>query len=157
MERSDAVRHRFWRRWNNGAGYEIQQFRKDENFCRIQAGEYGGVHVRQYEAEKKEEGEREMTTITLKNGYYIEIDPLNYTLRQKYTGETKYGEKKDAFRTLGHFGNMESAIRKYIELTRLDVLDGERLTLEGYVDSIQKINAIALQGIQEELRRFPVK
>lgn len=98
-----------------------------------------------------------MTTITLKNGYYIEIDPLNYTLRQKYTGETKSGQKKDAFRTLGHFGNMKSTIRKYIELTRLDVLDGERLTLEEYVDSIQKINAIALQGIQEELRRFPVK
>ena len=98
-----------------------------------------------------------MTTITLENGYYIEIDPLNYTLRQKYTGETKSGEKKEAFRTLGHFGNMESAIRKYIELTRLDVLDGERLTLEEYVDSIQKINAIALQGIQEELRGFSVK
>ena len=98
-----------------------------------------------------------MTTITLKNGYYIEIDPLNYTLRQKYTGETKSGEKKDAFRTLGHFGNMESTIRKYIELSQMDVLDGERLTLEGYVESIQKINAIALQGIQEELRRFPVK
>lgn len=98
-----------------------------------------------------------MTTITLKNGYYIEIDPLNYTLRQKYTGETKYGEKKEAFRTFGYFGNMESAIRKYLELSQLDVLDGERLTLEGYVDSIQKINAIALQGIQEELRRFPVK
>lgn len=98
-----------------------------------------------------------MTTITLKNGYYIEIDPLNYTLRQKYTGETKYGEKKEAFRTLGHFGNIESVIRKYLELSQLDVLDGERLTLEEYVDSIQKINAIALQGIQEELRRFPVK
>ena len=98
-----------------------------------------------------------MTTITLKNGYYIEIDPLNYTLRQKYTGETKSGQKKDAFRTLGHFGNMESTIRKYIELSQMDVLEGERLTLEEYVDSIQKINAIALQGIQEELRMFPVK
>lgn len=98
-----------------------------------------------------------MTTITLKNGYYIEVDPLNYTLRQKYTGETRTGEKKEAFRTLGHFGNMESTIRKYLELSHMDVLDGERLTLEEYVDSIQKINAIALQGIQEELRRFPVK
>ena len=98
-----------------------------------------------------------MTTITLENGYYIEIDPLNYTLRQKYTGETKSGEKKEAFRTLGHFGNAESAIRRYLEISQLDVLDGERLTLEEYVDSIQKINAIALQGIQEELRRFPVK
>lgn len=98
-----------------------------------------------------------MTTITLKNGYYIEVDSLNYTLRQKYTRETRTGEKKDAFRTLGHFGNMESAIRKYIELSQIDILDGERLTLEEYVDSIQKINAIALQEIQEELRRFPVK
>lgn len=98
-----------------------------------------------------------MTTITLKNGYYIEIDPLNYALRQKYTGETKSGEKKEAFRTLGHFGNIESAIRKYIKLAQLDVLDGERMTLEEYVESIQKINAISLQGIQEELRRFPVK
>lgn len=98
-----------------------------------------------------------MTTITLKNGYYIEIDPLNYTLRQKYTGETKSGEKRDAFRTLGHFGNIESVIRKYIELAQMDILDGERLTLEEYVDSIQKINVIALQGIQEELRRFLVK
>ena len=98
-----------------------------------------------------------MTTINLKSGYYIEIDPLNYTLRQKYTGETKSGEKKESFRTLGHFGNMESVIRKYIELSQLDVLDSERLTLEEYADSIQKINAIALQGIQEELRRFPVK
>lgn len=98
-----------------------------------------------------------MTTITLKNGYYIEIDPLNYTLRQKYTGETKSGEKKEAFRTLGHFGKIDEAIRRYLEPSQLDVLDGERLTLEEYVDSIQKINAIALQGIQDELRRFPVK
>lgn len=110
-----------------------------------------------HDAVKKEEGEREMTTITLKNGYYIEIDPLNYTLRQKYTGETKSGENKEAFRTFGYFGDIESAIRKYIELSQMDVLDGERLTLEEYVDSIQKTNAIALQGIQEELRRFPVK
>ena len=146
-----------WRYLSNGTGYEIQQFRQDENFCRIQAGEHGGVYVRQHEAEEKEEGEGEMTTITLKNGYYIEIDPLNYTLRQKYIGKTKSGEKKEAFRTFGYFGNMESAIRKYLELSQLDVLDGERLTLEEYVDSIQKINAIALQGIQEELRRFPVK
>ena len=54
-----------WRQRNNGAGYEIQQFRQDENFCRIQAGEHVGVYVRQYEAEKKEEGEREMINTNL--------------------------------------------------------------------------------------------
>lgn len=30
-----------------------------------------------------------MTTINLKYGYYIEIDPLNYTLRQKFKGQTR--------------------------------------------------------------------
>lgn len=60
MERSDAARLRYWRRWNNGAGYEIQQLRQDENFCRIQAGEYGGVYVWIHETEKKEAGEREV-------------------------------------------------------------------------------------------------
>jgi hypothetical protein len=60
MERSDAARLRYWRRWNNGTGYEIQQFRQDENFCRIQGGEHGGVHVRIYEAEEEEAGERQV-------------------------------------------------------------------------------------------------
>ena len=50
-----------WRYLSNGAGHEIQQFRQDENFCRIQAGKYGGVYVRQYEAEEEKEGEREMS------------------------------------------------------------------------------------------------
>lgn len=34
-----------------------------------------------------------MTTIELKSGYYIEIDPMNYTLKQRYTGTAKNGEK----------------------------------------------------------------
>lgn len=51
-----------WRYQNNVTYTEIQQFRQDENFCRIQSGEHGGVYVRQHEAEEKEEGEREMTT-----------------------------------------------------------------------------------------------
>ncbi|HIW40607.1 MAG TPA: hypothetical protein H9743_00410 [Candidatus Mediterraneibacter vanvlietii] len=49
-----------WRNQSNGTGYKIQQFRQGENFCRIQAGEYGGIYVRQYKAEKKEEGEGKM-------------------------------------------------------------------------------------------------
>ena len=54
-----------WRYQNNVTYTEIQQFRQDENFCRIQAGEHGGVHVRIHEAEEKEEGEREMNKINV--------------------------------------------------------------------------------------------
>ena len=50
-----------WRYLSNVTGYEIQQFRKDENFCRIQTREYGGIYVRQHEAEEEKEGEREMS------------------------------------------------------------------------------------------------
>ncbi len=74
MERSDVARHKFWRRWSNGAGYEIKQFRQDENFCRIQAGEYGGVHVWIYETEEEEEGEREMTNNEYLNSVTGESD-----------------------------------------------------------------------------------
>ena len=50
-----------------------------------------------------------MTTINLKYGYYIEIDPLNYTLRQKFKGQTREGQEKDSVRTCGYFGNIRSA------------------------------------------------
>lgn len=32
--------------------------------------------------------------IELINGYYIEVDELNHTLKQRYTGKTKDGQKK---------------------------------------------------------------
>ena len=35
-------------------------------------------------------------TIELINGYFIEVDELNHTLKQRYQGETKDGEKKPA-------------------------------------------------------------
>ena len=57
-----------------------------------------------------------MATITLKRGYYIEIDSLNYTLRQKYIGTTKTGELKEVSRTIGYFGKMEPG-RDYHTLT----------------------------------------
>ena len=63
-----------WRYRSNGTGYKIQQFRQDENFCRVQAGEHGGIHVRQYEAEEKEEGEGKMTNNEYLNSVTGESD-----------------------------------------------------------------------------------
>ncbi|MCU6748083.1 hypothetical protein OCV51_10535 [Faecalicatena acetigenes] len=95
-----------------------------------------------------------MTTIILKNGYCIEVSSLNYTLRQKYIGKTKSGEPKEAFRTYGHFRDIEGALRKYIELSQIDVLEDEKLTIEEYIEQIRKINSIALQGKYGEIKRF---
>lgn len=90
-----------------------------------------------------------MTTINLKNGYYIEVDSLNHTLKQRFEGKTKYGETKDSDRTCGYFPSMIGAIEKYIKLCRLDVLDGEYMEMQEYVWQIERIDQIALQGIDK--------
>ena len=90
-----------------------------------------------------------MTTINLKNGYYIEADSLNHTLKQRFQGKTKYGETKDSDRTCGYFPNMRGAIEKYIKLCRLDVLDGEYMEMQEYIRQIERIDQIALQGIDK--------
>lgn len=90
-----------------------------------------------------------MTTINLKNGYYIEIDNLNHTLKQRFQGKTKSGETKDSDRTCGYFPNMRGAIEKYIKLCRLDVLDGEYMEMQEYIRQIERIDQIALQGIDK--------
>lgn len=98
-----------------------------------------------------------MTTIELKNGYYIEIKKLTYTLRQRYTGKSKTGEPKESIRTHGHYNKIGQAIMRYIELCQTDVLDGERVTLEEYVKTIEQVNKIAVQGLESVMERFEVK
>lgn len=98
-----------------------------------------------------------MTQVELKSGYYIEIKKLTYTLRQRYTGKSKTGEPKESIRTHGNFNKIELAIMRYIELCQMDVLDGERLSLEEYVKTIDQVNKIAVQGLENVLGRFEVK
>lgn len=90
-----------------------------------------------------------MTTINLKNGYYIEIDNLNHTLKQRFQGKTKSGKVKDSGRTCGYFPNMRGAIEKYIKLCRLDVLDGEYMEMQEYIRQVERIDQIAMQGIDK--------
>lgn len=98
-----------------------------------------------------------MTRIELKNGYYIDVDSLNYTLRQKYIRNAKDGSKKEAYRTCGHFSDIRGAIGKYIRLVQLDVLSDESVSLTEYVENIERINKIAIQGLESVLGRFPIK
>ena len=98
-----------------------------------------------------------MTRIELKNGYYIGVDSLNYTLRQEYIRNKKDGGKKKAYRTCGHFSDIRGAIGKYIRLVQLDVLSDESVSLDEYVKNIEQINKIAIQGLESVLGRFPIK
>lgn len=56
-----------------------------------------------------------MARITLINGYYVDKDPLNYTLKQKYIGTGKDDQPKEMERTIGYFGNITDAVEECIK------------------------------------------
>lgn len=90
--------------------------------------------------------------IVLTNGFFIEIDELNHTLKQKYIGEKKDGTKYDVERVWGYFGkDLEGAIRKYIRLNQNVLLAREIMELEEYVKSIKRINFEAVSVIKRDV------
>lgn len=96
-----------------------------------------------------------MVEIKLQDGYFIEIDPLNYTLRQKYSGKTKDGEEKESIRTHGYYGSIRQAVGRYITLSQLDFMDGMSVNLKEHVDLIERLNKSAVQRIESAVGRHP--
>ena len=87
--------------------------------------------------------------IHLINGYYIEIDPLNYTLRQKYKGTKKDGTPRDGERTHGYFSDLESALAKFISLNQIDSGSDLALDLYHYVEFVRDANLNAVQALKK--------
>lgn len=81
---------------------------------------------------------RIMGTIELLDGYYIEIDPLNYTLKQRYQGMSRDGCRKDAVRIQGYYPTVKSALKRFSELMRLSEIGGRNVSLSEYVEAIVK-------------------
>lgn len=96
-----------------------------------------------------------MVEIKLQDGYFIEIDPLNYTLRQRYSGKTKDGEEKESVRTHGYYRSIRQAVDRYITLSQLDFMDGMSIDLKEYVDLIERLNKSAAQRIESAIGRYP--
>ena len=89
-----------------------------------------------------------MGKIKLFNGYYIEVDDMNCTLRQIYIGEKKTGEKKDAERTLGYFKTVTDALERLFCLNRLDKTNGMELSLTEYINAIKKADSEVMEFLQ---------
>lgn len=77
-------------------------------------------------------------TIELIDGYFIEVDELNHTLKQRYQGETRDGEKKDAERIIGYFSNVKGCVERIVRLIPLDENDGKVISMREYADTIEK-------------------
>ena len=87
--------------------------------------------------------------IELINGYYIEVDALNYTLKQRYIGETKDGQPKDSVRVIGYYGKFEEAIHSFLKRNQLDCMADMSMDLDTYVKSIAECNLKAVQALQK--------
>ena len=90
-----------------------------------------------------------MNIIELRDGYYIEIDEMNATLRQRYDGKTKEGEKKDAERTIGYYSTPREALKRFVALNRLDKMDGTSLSISEYVKELVKADAEVMNFLSE--------
>ena len=90
-----------------------------------------------------------MNIIELRDGYYIEIDEMNATLRQRYEGKTKAGEKKDADRTIGYYSTPREALKRFVALNRLDKMDGTSLSISEYVKELVKADTEVMNFLSE--------
>lgn len=78
--------------------------------------------------------------IQLKNNYFIETDPLNFTLKQSYVGESKDGVKKESSRFIGHYPNMEAALERFLRLMRHAGKEDSIISAEEYINQLKKAN-----------------
>lgn len=77
-------------------------------------------------------------TIELINGYFIEVDELNHTLKQRYKGEDKEGNPKDSEKLIGYFRSVQECLERIVRLIPLDELDGTVISLREYAEAAEK-------------------
>lgn len=90
-----------------------------------------------------------MPVIELCNGYFIDVDPLNYTLKQKYPGSTSDGKAREGIRTIGYYPNLVSALKRFSELMRLEELGDRSYSLFGYLEAVEKADKKVMDFLQE--------
>ena len=89
-----------------------------------------------------------MTKIELRDGYFIELDEMNATLKQRYIGEKKTGEKKVAERTIGYYSKSTDALDRFVVLNRTDKMDGTTLSISEYVSELKKADKEVMEFLQ---------
>ena len=89
--------------------------------------------------------------ITLINGYYIETDNRNYTLKQKYIGKRKDGTKKDSIKIISHCGNLEQALETFLHMNQIPHDSKLAVDLMEYVNLVELSNKEAVQALKSVL------
>ena len=89
--------------------------------------------------------------ISLINGYYIEVNNRNFTLRQKYVGTRKDGAKKEYSKIISHCGSLEQALETFLRMNQIPQDSKLAVDLMEYADFIEQSNKEAVQALKSIL------
>ena len=92
--------------------------------------------------------------ISLINGYYIDVTPNNFTLKQKYIGTRKDGTKKEAVKIHGHYGSLEQALEAFLKLYQIDRGARFAVDLMAYASLVEQSNKEAVRALKREIEVY---
>lgn len=73
-------------------------------------------------------------TVELIDDYFVEVDELNHTLKQRFEGKTKEGEPKASERIIGYFPNLISCVERVVKLICLAENDNRVISMREYAE-----------------------
>ena len=89
--------------------------------------------------------------INIINGYYIDVTPNNFTLKQKYIGTRKDGTKKDAVKIISHCGNLEQALDLFLRINQVPKEAKIAVDLMSYASLVEQSNKEAVRALKREI------
>ena len=89
--------------------------------------------------------------INLINGFYIDVTPNNFTLKQKYIGTRKDGTKKESVKIISHCGSLEQALETFLRMNQIPQDSKLAVDLMEYVNLVERSNKEAVQALKSVL------
>lgn len=89
--------------------------------------------------------------ISLINGYYIDVTPNNFTLKQRYMGTKKDGTKKESVKIISHCGSLEQALETFLNLYQIDRGARFAVDLMSYASLVEQSNKEAVRALKREI------
>lgn len=76
-------------------------------------------------------------TVELIDDFFVEVDELNHTLKQRFEGKTKEGEPKSSERIIGYFPNLISCVERTVRLICLAENDNRVISMREYAEAAE--------------------
>lgn len=92
-----------------------------------------------------------MHQVGIGNGYFVEIETRNFTLKQKYIGKRKDGTKKESVKIISHCGSLEQALDMYLRINQIPTEAKYFVDLMSYADFIEQSNKEAVRALKSVL------